>query len=40
MKTEMVHAASHIENNVGSEVEVTTCRNENGKKTCFRWMLL
>ena len=32
MKTKMVHAASHIKNNVGSEVEVTTCRKENGKK--------
>ena len=32
----MVHAATHVEKNMGSEVEVTFCRKGKGKM-CFRW---
>ena len=28
----MVHAATHIENNMGSEVEVTSCNKDKGRK--------
>ena len=33
----MVFAATHAENKMGSEVEVTSCSNDKGGKTCFRW---
>ena len=33
----MVHAATHLENNMGSRVEVTSGSKNKGKKTCFRW---
>ena len=29
--------ASCVENNMGSEVEVTFCSKDKGEKTCFRW---
>ena len=35
----MVHAATHVENNIGSEVEVTSCSKDKGKNVlhmeCF-----
>ena len=32
----MVHAATHIENNMDSKVEISTCSIEKEKKPCFR----
>ena len=29
----MVHAATHVENNMDSEMEVTSCSKDKGKKT-------
>ena len=31
----MVHATTHFENDMGSEVEVTSCSKDK-EKTCFR----
>ena len=31
----MVHAATHVENNMDSEMEVTSCSKDKGKKTCL-----
>ena len=33
----MVHAATHVENNMDSRVEVTSCSKNKQKKMCFRW---
>ena len=32
----MVHDATHVENNMGSEVELFFCSKDK-QKTCFRW---
>ena len=32
----MVPAATHVENNMGSKVEVTSSSKDKEKKTCFR----
>ena len=31
-----MNAATHATCNMGSEVEVTSCNKDKGKKTCFR----
>ena len=35
MKTKMVHVATQVENNTGSELEVTSCSKDKGKKSVF-----
>ena len=35
----MVHAATHVQNNMGSVVEVTFCRKDK-EKTCLNGVLL
>ena len=33
----MVHAAKHVENNTGSEADITSGSKNKAKKMCFRW---
>ena len=36
----MVHAATHVENKMGSEVEVTSCSKNKGEKRVLDGMVL